>query len=462
MASTRFPSLAYLAGVAAAVAVGKPWLVACVARAADVAVLCLVARDGGSPGPPVCRHLLLAVAAGVTVGAALLVVFGAPNRRPVPAPSRSALREGGLDVAGLTLERAEGGRSQLYVADGRRRSGVRQGVRHGTAATPTCSTAATARSLLRGPNDELAVAVPQARRRARGVPPAAGRGKAAWRVPASRRSPRFPTARWCSRSSTSTAGRSTSSTPTRSTTGSSTRRGARFERCTVAASRTARSVPRNVLVDAGGPVIIDLGFGEESATPRMQAIDRAELLDLARRARRAGARRRLGGAGGRSGGAGGCRSLSPAARALGGDPRASLEVVAERAARRRRRGHRAGARAARAAGAGPAAHAPHDRRAGRRLLRAAAAARQRRRQLPRAALGELGVAGRLRRDVAAHLRRRGARERPVVSSSPCRSFPTSRRSSRRRSSTGSRRRTSAGWRSTCASCRRPASNRQRR
>ena len=33
-----------------------------------------------------------------------------------------------------------------------------------------------------------------------------------------------------------------------------------------------------MLIGADGPVIIDLGFGEESATPRMQAIDRAELL----------------------------------------------------------------------------------------------------------------------------------------------------------------------------------------
>ena len=34
----------------------------------------------------------------------------------------------------------------------------------------------------------------------------------------------------------------------------------------------------NVLVDDGRPVIIDLGFGAESADARLQAIDRAELL----------------------------------------------------------------------------------------------------------------------------------------------------------------------------------------
>ena len=52
-----------------------------------------------------------------------------------------------------------------------------------------------------------------------------------------------------------------------------------------------------------------------------------------------------------------------------------------------------------------APHAVHDRRARRRVLRAAAPARQRRRQLPRVAARELGLAGRVRRDVAAHLRR---------------------------------------------------------
>jgi undecaprenyl-diphosphatase len=34
----------------------------------------------------------------------------------------------------------------------------------------------------------------------------------------------------------------------------------------------------NVLVEAGRPVLIDLGFGDESATERLRAIDRAELL----------------------------------------------------------------------------------------------------------------------------------------------------------------------------------------
>src|SRR4029450_4808517 len=33
-----------------------------------------------------------------------------------------------------------------------------------------------------------------------------------------------------------------------------------------------------VLAPATGPVVIDLGFAEESASPRVQAIDRAELL----------------------------------------------------------------------------------------------------------------------------------------------------------------------------------------
>lgn len=117
LASTTFPSLAYVAGAAAVAMVGKPWLGRSWRRAADVAlaVVVLVMAVAGSAGVP---ELLLAVAAGAAAGTSLLVVFGAPNRRPSPASVVAALREAGLAVAGLTLQRAEGGRAQLYVADG--------------------------------------------------------------------------------------------------------------------------------------------------------------------------------------------------------------------------------------------------------------------------------------------------------------------------------------------------------
>ena len=86
VASTRFPSLAYLGGVAAAVTVGKPWLSRPWRRAADIAVAVLRPRDGlaGTAGVP---ELLLAVAAGGRSASALLVVVGAPE--PAAEPERS-------------------------------------------------------------------------------------------------------------------------------------------------------------------------------------------------------------------------------------------------------------------------------------------------------------------------------------------------------------------------------------
>ena len=120
--STRFPSLAYVAGAAGATMVGKPWLSRSWRRASDVAIACLVvvmaiAATGG------VVPLLLAISAGLAGGAVVLALLGAPNRRPAPSVIADGLRDAGIDVARLTLRRAEGGRAQLYEveeADGRR------------------------------------------------------------------------------------------------------------------------------------------------------------------------------------------------------------------------------------------------------------------------------------------------------------------------------------------------------
>jgi undecaprenyl-diphosphatase len=116
VASTSFPSLAYVSGAAAATAVGKVWLSRPWRRAADVAivVLLVVMAVAGSSGVP---DLLFATALGFAVGAALLVVVGAPNRRPTPADVAAALADSGLSVGELAIVRAEGGRAQLYRAD---------------------------------------------------------------------------------------------------------------------------------------------------------------------------------------------------------------------------------------------------------------------------------------------------------------------------------------------------------
>jgi uncharacterized protein (TIRG00374 family) len=116
VASTSFPSLAYVSGAAAATAVGKVWLSRPWRRAADIAivVLLVIMALAGSSGVP---DLLFAAAVGIAVGAAVLVVVGAPNRRPTPAMVAEGLAAAGLDVRELTLQRAEGGRAQLYLAD---------------------------------------------------------------------------------------------------------------------------------------------------------------------------------------------------------------------------------------------------------------------------------------------------------------------------------------------------------
>ena len=106
--STRFPSLAYVAGAAGATMVGKPWLSRSWRRASDVAIVCLVvvmaiAATGG------VVPLLLAVSAGFAGGAVVLALLGAPNRRPAPAVIADGLRDAGIAVSRLTLRRAEGG-----------------------------------------------------------------------------------------------------------------------------------------------------------------------------------------------------------------------------------------------------------------------------------------------------------------------------------------------------------------
>ena len=119
--STRFPSPTYLAAAAAATVVGKPWLGRSWRRTAD-------RRPGRSPRDVAHRRDVGARRAAPggrhrgLVGAAVLVAVGAPNRRPSPLAVAEGLRRGGLDVAGLSLERAVGGRAQLYratLADGR-------------------------------------------------------------------------------------------------------------------------------------------------------------------------------------------------------------------------------------------------------------------------------------------------------------------------------------------------------
>jgi len=113
--STRFPSPTYLAAAAASTVVGKPWLARAWRRAADRGLLLLLIAllVAGTSG---LAELLLALTTGCFAGAVVLLVVGAPNRRPSPRMVADGLRRSGFDVTDLTVERAVGGRAQLYRA----------------------------------------------------------------------------------------------------------------------------------------------------------------------------------------------------------------------------------------------------------------------------------------------------------------------------------------------------------
>ena len=338
LVSTRFPSPAYLAGAAAAGVVGKPWLSRAWRRSADRGVLALVvvmvdrrhaglaellarrARSAAWPAP-LCSSLSARRTAVRARGR---------RRRPRATP--------GLEVTDLTLERAVGGRSQLYRAalvdgttvfvkvygrDSRDADLLYRGYR-----TPGAPRR----------RRRLAVGVARTRRRARGADAAArparrralprpagpggaarrfdgrghgGRRRAPARHAGVRRAERRPARRRVARGRRAAPCRDR---PPGAARGEHPRR----------RRRTRDHRPRR-------------GRGARRAT-RRQAIDRAELLaSLAALVgpgpATAAAARSL-----EPGDLAAALRLPPAAGAVGGDAQASLEVAAQGTARRRRRG----------------------------------------------------------------------------------------------------------------------------
>ena len=277
VASSRFPSLLYLAGATAAITVGKAWLSRPWRRAADLAVagLALVMALAGSAGVPA---LLLACAAGVTAGALVLVVVGAPNRRAAPAQVAAALQGAGLDVTQLTLERAEGGRAQLYRAEVGSGPELFVKVYGQDSRDADLLYRGYRTSVLRGPSDGWRS-------------PSVGHSvehEALLMLMAHRGGVRCPeVAALTSVPDGGSMALAMEQIP-----------GGRLDQLSaeqldddvldavwreVATLHRARMAHRalragNILLDGRQPVLIDLGFGVESATPRQQAIDRAELL----------------------------------------------------------------------------------------------------------------------------------------------------------------------------------------
>ena len=81
--------------------VAAPWLSRRWRRAAW-AVLVMTGAARLITGGLLPMQLVLALAAGVTAGAGMLVVLGAPDRRMGPAGVAAALRAGGLPVGRVT------------------------------------------------------------------------------------------------------------------------------------------------------------------------------------------------------------------------------------------------------------------------------------------------------------------------------------------------------------------------
>ena len=129
LAGAGFPDPAVLAGLAAVAVAAAPWL-SRPWRRASWATLLLIGVARLVTGGLLPLQLVLALAAGVTVGAGLLVVFGVPDRRMGPAGVAAALRAGGVPASpgDRAAARCEG--IAAVPGDHRRREWlVREGLR---------------------------------------------------------------------------------------------------------------------------------------------------------------------------------------------------------------------------------------------------------------------------------------------------------------------------------------------
>jgi glycosyltransferase 2 family protein len=122
LASAVFPAPALLAAAVAVVVAAAPWLSRPWRRAAWLALL-LAAAARLLAGTVLPAELILALAAGVTAGAAVLVTLGVPDRRIGPAGIAAALRDAGLPVESVRPAEVESKGSRPFAAvtaDGRR------------------------------------------------------------------------------------------------------------------------------------------------------------------------------------------------------------------------------------------------------------------------------------------------------------------------------------------------------
>lgn len=108
-----FPSIVYIAGLAAAFSTLTPWLNRRWRRTGWVVLLLfLVVRLIDGLLVPV--DALLIVALGYAIGAGTLLAFGSPDRRPKGSDVGTALAHHGFDVASVTPARTEATRTKAF------------------------------------------------------------------------------------------------------------------------------------------------------------------------------------------------------------------------------------------------------------------------------------------------------------------------------------------------------------
>ncbi|HEY0521529.1 MAG TPA: lysylphosphatidylglycerol synthase transmembrane domain-containing protein [Ilumatobacteraceae bacterium] len=114
-ATAAFPSPLVLAGAVAVAVIVTRWLTTRWKRATWTA-LAIGAAARLITGTVLPAQLVIAFAAGATIGTAILVLFGAPDRRPGPEAVAAALRAGGLPVESAALAIVNGKGSRPFIA----------------------------------------------------------------------------------------------------------------------------------------------------------------------------------------------------------------------------------------------------------------------------------------------------------------------------------------------------------
>ncbi len=109
-----FPSMVYIAGLAAGLSTLTPWLNRRWRRAGWI-ILLIFLTVRLIDGLLVPVDALLIVALGYAIGAGTLLVFGSPDRSPSGSDVRAALTRHGFDIATVDPARVQGTNSQLFT-----------------------------------------------------------------------------------------------------------------------------------------------------------------------------------------------------------------------------------------------------------------------------------------------------------------------------------------------------------